>query len=35
MLREKVDEAIEAGGRLPNKGGLLPDLARFVGERKS
>jgi geranylgeranyl diphosphate synthase type II len=35
MLREKVEEAVEAAGTLPNAGGLLPDLARFVGERKS
>jgi geranylgeranyl diphosphate synthase type II len=35
MLREKVAEAVAAAGALPNAGGLLPDLARFVGERKS
>ena len=35
MLREKVEEAIEASSRLPGKGGFLPALARFVGERKS
>jgi hypothetical protein len=35
MLREKVEEAISAARALPNAGGRLPDLARFVGERKS
>ena len=35
MLREKVEEAIAAARALPNEGGRLPDLARFVGERKS
>lgn len=34
-LREKVEEAIEAAGALPNGGGRLPDLARFIGERTS
>ena len=35
MLREKVEEAVETAAGLPNAGGRLPDLARFVGERKS
>jgi geranylgeranyl diphosphate synthase type II len=35
MLREKVDEAIASASSLPNAGGRLPDLARFVGERSS
>jgi geranylgeranyl diphosphate synthase type II len=35
MLREKVEEAIEAARKLPAEGGRLPDLARFVGERKN
>jgi geranylgeranyl diphosphate synthase type II len=35
MLRQKVEEAIETAARLPNAGGRLPDLARFVGERRS
>jgi geranylgeranyl diphosphate synthase type II len=35
MLREKVEEAVAAARALPNAGGRLPDLARFVGERKS
>jgi geranylgeranyl diphosphate synthase type II len=34
-LHEKVEEAIEAAGALPNGGGRLPDLARFIGERTS
>jgi geranylgeranyl diphosphate synthase type II len=35
MLHEKVEEAIETAGVLPNGGGRLPDLARFIGERTS
>jgi len=35
LLREKVEEAVAAAGLLPNGGGRLPDLARFVGERRS
>ena len=35
MLRQKVEDAIAAADALPNRGGRLPDLARFVGERKS
>jgi geranylgeranyl diphosphate synthase, type II len=35
MLRQRVEEAVETAASLPNTGGRLPDLARFVGERKS
>jgi geranylgeranyl pyrophosphate synthase len=35
MLREKVEEAITAARALPDGGGRLSDLARFVGERTS
>jgi geranylgeranyl pyrophosphate synthase len=35
MLHERTEEAIEAAGALPNGGGRLPDLARFIGERTS
>jgi hypothetical protein len=35
LLREKVEEAVAAAGLLPNGGGRLSDLARFVGERRS
>ena len=35
MLRERVEEAVAAAAALPKTGGLLPDLARFVGDRKS
>ena len=35
MLRQKVEEAIAVARALPSEGGRLPDLARFVGERKS
>ena len=35
MLHEKVEEAIETAGALPDGGGRLPDLARFIGERTS
>jgi geranylgeranyl pyrophosphate synthase len=35
MLEEKVAEAIEIASALPGTGGRLPDLARFVGERRS
>ena len=35
MLHEKVEEAIETAGSLPNGGGRLADLARFIGERTS
>ncbi len=35
MLVKKVEEAIAAARALPNGGGRLPDLAKFVGERKS
>jgi geranylgeranyl pyrophosphate synthase len=33
MLREQVEEAIEAVRNLPGRGGKLPELARFVEER--
>jgi len=33
MLREQVEEAIEAVRNLPARGGKLPELARFVEER--
>jgi geranylgeranyl pyrophosphate synthase len=33
MLREQVEEAIEAVRNLPGRGGRLPELARFVEER--
>jgi geranylgeranyl pyrophosphate synthase len=33
MLREQVEEAIEAVRNLPARGGRLPELARFVEER--
>ena len=35
MLAEKVDEAVAAAAALPNAGGRLPELARFVAERTS
>jgi len=35
VMREKVAEAVEAVAGLPGGGGRLPDLARFVGERRS
>jgi geranylgeranyl pyrophosphate synthase len=34
-LAEKVEEAVEAARTLPGGGGRLPDLARFVGERRA
>jgi geranylgeranyl pyrophosphate synthase len=33
-LREQIEQAIEAVRSLPDRGGRLPDLARFVEERK-
>jgi geranylgeranyl pyrophosphate synthase len=33
MLREQIEEAIDAVRNLPGRGGRLPDLARFVEER--
>jgi geranylgeranyl diphosphate synthase type II len=35
MLAENVAEAVATAGALPGGGGVLPELARFVGERKS
>ena len=35
MLTQKVEEAVETARALPGGGGHLPELARFVGERKS
>jgi len=35
LLAEAVGEALEATGRLPRKGGRLPEVARFVAERRS
>jgi geranylgeranyl diphosphate synthase type II len=35
MLAEKVEEAIAAARLLPSGGGRLPDLALFVGKRRS
>ena len=32
-LREQVEQAIEAVRLLPDRGGRLPELARFVEER--
>jgi geranylgeranyl pyrophosphate synthase len=34
-LAEKVDEAVAAARALPGEGGRLPDLARFVADRRS
>ncbi len=34
-LAEKIDEAIAVARSLPSGGGRLPDLARYVGERRS
>jgi geranylgeranyl diphosphate synthase type II len=35
LLSEKVEEAVEAAKSLPGGGGHLPELARFVGERRN
>ncbi|HEY1250192.1 MAG TPA: farnesyl diphosphate synthase [Thermoanaerobaculia bacterium] len=35
LLAENVEEAVAAASALPGGGGVLPDLARFVGSRKS
>jgi geranylgeranyl diphosphate synthase, type II len=35
LLAEAVVEALEAAGRLPREGGRLPEVARFVAERRS
>ena len=34
-LSEKVEEAVDAAHSLPGGGGRLPDLARFVGDRRA
>jgi len=35
VLAETIEEAVAAARDLPSGGGRLPDLARFIGERKS
>jgi geranylgeranyl pyrophosphate synthase len=35
LLEENVAEAVAAASSLPGGGGVLPDLARFVGSRRS
>ena len=35
LLAENVSAAVEAVSGLPGRGGVLPDLARFVGNRTS
>jgi geranylgeranyl diphosphate synthase type II len=35
LLAENIEEAVAAALSLPGGGGVLPDLARFVGARKS
>ena len=35
VLAETIEEAVETAQGLPGGGGRLPDLARFIGERKS
>jgi geranylgeranyl diphosphate synthase, type II len=35
LLIENVEEAVAAAQSLPGGGGVLPELARFVGDRKS
>ncbi len=35
MLAENVEEAVAAASSLPGGGGILPDLARYIGARKS
>jgi geranylgeranyl diphosphate synthase type II len=35
ILRRTIEEAVAAARALPNSGGRLPELALFVGERKS
>jgi geranylgeranyl diphosphate synthase type II len=35
ILAENVDEAVATASSLPGGGGVLPELARFVGSRKS
>jgi geranylgeranyl pyrophosphate synthase len=35
LLAQNVEEAVTEASALPGRGGVLPDLARFVGSRKS
>jgi len=35
MLTQTIDEAVATAGKLPRGGGMLPELARFIGARKS
>ena len=35
VLAQTIEEAVETARGLPGRGGRLPELARFVGERKS
>ncbi|MGH9364629.1 MAG: polyprenyl synthetase family protein, partial [Thermoanaerobaculia bacterium] len=35
VLAQTIEEAVETARGLPGGGGRLPDLARFIGERKS
>ncbi len=35
MLREQIEQAIESARTLPARGGRLPELARYVEERKA
>jgi len=35
LLAENVEEALAIARSLPDGGGVLPELARFVGSRKS
>ena len=35
LLAENIAEAVAASESLPRGGGVLPDLARFIGARKS
>jgi geranylgeranyl diphosphate synthase, type II len=35
LLAENVEEAVAAASALPRGGGVLPELARFIGARKS
>ena len=35
LLAENIEEAVAAAEALPGGGGVLPELARFIGARKS
>jgi geranylgeranyl diphosphate synthase type II len=35
VLAQTIDEAVQTAMQLPRGGGMLPDLARFIGARKS